>query len=246
MFKTGKNTTRSQGVHMETYSLTCILMFVVFGMMLVVGASSLNAAEAVDEQWKAEQIADALTAAPPSVTRDAKIYAWTPESEMILVRDGNGPYTCVASGSIEARTGKPVPHPDPMCYDQNAWAFSQAPGPEKEGMPSGLIWMLAGMSAKRGVAQEKIVGEGINEQLAARTADSSESEGEFVRMTPHIMIMPVPIDEHIAGLPTSYDPDHPLRPWIMAVGTPVEHLMVHFSDAAAKAMMEVGKYNNPK
>jgi hypothetical protein len=226
---------------MKKFLSSCMLIMVFLGMMLIVGAASLSAADAVDAQWKAEQIADALQAAPPSVTKDAKIYAWTKEGELILVRDGSGPYTCVASGSIEARTGKPVPHPDPMCYDQNAWAFSQATGPEKDGMPPGLIWMLAGMSAKRGVAQEKIVGEGINEQLAAETTDTSESEEEFVRMTPHIMIMPCPFDEEIAELPTSYDPDHPLRPWIMAVGTPVEHLMVHFPDAAAKGMMEVGK-----
>jgi len=214
---------------------------VFFGMTLLVAAASPNAADAVDEQWKAEQIADALTAAPPSVTRDAKIYAWTTDGEMILVRDGSGPYTCVASGSVLARTGKPVPHPDPMCYDQNAWAFSQAVGPEKGSMPPGLIWMLAGMSAKKGVAHEKLVySEGQNEQSAVKTPKTSESDQAFIRMTPHIMIMPVPSDEKIAELPTSYDPDNPLRAWIMAVGTPAEHLMVHFSDAAAKGMIEAG------
>lgn len=232
---------RSQYVNMKKYSSGLILILIVFGMTLLFAAASPNTADAVDQQWKAEQIADALRAAPPSVTRDAKIYAWTKEGEMILVRDGSGPYTCVASGSIAARTGKPVPHPDPMCYDQNAWAFSQAAGPEKDGMPPGLIWMLAGMSAKRGVAQEKIVyGEGQNEQ-ASKTKKTSESDEEFVRMTPHIMIMPCPVDEKIAELPTSYDPDNPLSPWIMAVGKPVEHLMVHFSEAAAKGMMEAGK-----
>ncbi len=236
---------KSQRVNMKKYSSTFILILVFFGMTLLLTAASPDVADAVDEQWKAEQIADALTAAPPSVTRDAKIYAWTTEGEMILVRDGSGPYTCVASGSILARTGKPVPHPDPMCYDQNAWAFSQAVGPEKGSMPSGLAWMLAGMSAKKGVAHEKLVlplsGEGQNEQSASKTTKTSESDQEFIRMTPHIMIMPVPVDEKIAELPTSYDPDNPLRAWIMAVGTPVEHLMVHFSFAAAKGMVEPGK-----
>ena len=33
-------------------------------------------ANAIDEKWKAEMIADALLAAPPSVTHNAMIYAW--------------------------------------------------------------------------------------------------------------------------------------------------------------------------
>lgn len=233
---------KSQRVNMKKYSSTFILILVVFGMTLLVAATSPNAAEAVDEQWKAEQIADALRAAPPSVTRDAKIYAWTTEGEMILVRDGSGPYTCVASGFASVRIGKPLPYPDPMCYDQNAWAFSQAVGSEKDSMPPGLIWMLAGMNTKKGVAHEKLVySEGQNEQSAVKTPTTSESDQAFIRMTPHIMIMPCPSDEKIAELPTSYDPDNPLRAWIMAVDTPIEHLMVHFSDATAKGMMEAGK-----
>ena len=70
---------------------------------------------ATDENWKAKMIADALLAAPPSVTATAKIYAWTDKGELTMVRDGDGPYTCVASGSFSVRVGKP-PLPTPIRY----------------------------------------------------------------------------------------------------------------------------------
>jgi hypothetical protein len=61
------------------------------------------------------------------------------------------------------------------------------------------------------------------------------------QMTPHIMIMTVPFNKNIAKLPTSYSLDSPPNAWIMAAGTPIEHLMVHFSDDDVKGMMEVGQ-----
>jgi hypothetical protein len=54
--------------------------------------------------WEQVQIADALRAAPPTVTHTAKIYAWHPYGQLVLVRDGPGPYT----------------HPDPAAHDPAA------------------------------------------------------------------------------------------------------------------------------
>ena len=87
----------------------------------------LRPALAADEDWKAKMIADALLATPPSVTATAKIYAWADKGELTMVRDGDGPYTCVASGSFSVRVGKPpLPYPDPLCADENGWAFLKA------------------------------------------------------------------------------------------------------------------------
>jgi hypothetical protein len=55
------------------------------------------------------------------------------------------------------------------------------------------------------------------------------------------MIMPVPFNKTMAQLPTQYRLDHPLSAWIMAAGTPIEHLMVHFSADDVKGMMEAGQ-----
>lgn len=201
-------------------------------------------AAAIDEQWKSEMIADALLAAPPSVTHDTKIYAWNAEGDMIAVRHGTGPYTCVASGFASLRLGKPpLPYPDPMCMDHNAWAFFQAVWSEKNPMKPeksyptapGLVWMLAGMGIKKGA-----VAMGKSETSVVK-ATMGKAGGEMFQMTPHVMIMPVPFDKNVAGLPTSYSLDSPLNAWIMAAGTPIEHLMVHFSHDDAKGMMEAGK-----
>jgi hypothetical protein len=201
-------------------------------------------ADAIDEKWKAEMIADALLAAPTSVTHNAMIYAWNAEGDMIAVRHGTGPYTCVASGLASLRLGKPpLPYPDPMCMDQNSWAFFQAIWAEKNPLKPekpyptapGMVWMLAGMSIKKGA-----VAMGKSETSVVK-ATMGKAGGEMFQMTPHVMIMPVPFDKNIAKLPKSYSLDSPLNAWIMATGTPIEHLMVHFSDDDVKGMMEAGK-----
>jgi hypothetical protein len=90
--------------------------------------------------WQAAQIADALHAAPPSVTHEATIYAWYPHGQLVLVRDGPGPYTCVASGSASLRfANPPLPDPDPFCADSNAWAFIQAYWTEEDVYPTETI-----------------------------------------------------------------------------------------------------------
>jgi hypothetical protein len=115
--------------------------------------SSLDAALAIEDNWKAAAIGDASLAAPPSVTADAKIYGWNKDGSLALARDGSGPYTCVASGAFSIRIGKPtLPYPDPMCLDQNAWSFIQALWNRETPLPTapGLVWMLAGMNVTKG------------------------------------------------------------------------------------------------
>ena len=82
--------------------------------------------------------------------------AWQPYGQLVLVRDGPGPYTCVASGSSSLRFGKPLrPSPDPFCADPHAWAASRPTGRKMTPTPTeairplprapGLVWMLVGM-----------------------------------------------------------------------------------------------------
>jgi hypothetical protein len=71
------------------------------------------------------------------VTDHAKLYAWRPSGQLVLVRDGNGPYTCVASGSASLRFGKPpLSYPDPFCADPHASAFIQAFWTEEDPDPT--------------------------------------------------------------------------------------------------------------
>ena len=195
-----------------------------------------------DESWKAAQIADALSAAPPAVTRDARIYAWDSTGQMILLRHGTGPYSCVASGNGSTRVGRPpLPYPDPMCLDQNAWRFFQRLWSEKNPLkPSrpyptapGLVWMLAGMGLGEGMVK---IGSGADTEVTVL-----QSGKKITRISPHLMIMPFPVDEKASQMETSYDPDNPDASWVMFAGTPIEHVMVHFSDENGKSMMQVGQ-----
>jgi len=219
-------------------------LFAVLGALVPWITGTLYPALAADKMSESEMIEDALRAAPPSVTDNARIYGWTETGDLMLVRYGTGPYTCVSSGAFSLRLGKPaLPYPDPMCMDQNAWIFLQAVWSEKNPIKPekpyptapGLVWMLAGMSVKKGA-----VAVGANETSVVAATESATGDGVF-QMTPHVMIMPVPFNKKRTELPTRYDLKNPLSPWIMAAGTPYEHLMVHFSDEDVAAMMEPGE-----
>jgi len=214
----------------------------IFSSLAMTFSSLANTAQAVDEAWKSATIADAVQAAPSSVTDTASIYGWTSDGELVLARYGSGPYTCIGSGSFSVRVGKPpLPYPDPMCLDQNSWAFIQAvwseknPANPKPPYPTapGLIWMLAGMN----------VSETAVDIGAASVSVAQEGTGTakgMVQMTPHVMILPLPFHEKSAAMGTAYALDEPLGSWIMAAGKPHEHLMVHFSDEDVNAMMKSG------
>ena len=210
--------------------------------VIVMLPALMSTAQAVDEAWKAATIADAARAAPPAVTDTASIYGWTAEGELVLARYGSGSYICIGSGSFSLRVGKPpLPYPDPMCLDPNAWAFIQAlwsaKNPAKPERPyptePGLIWMLAGMNVSKTAVD-------IGAASVSVAQESAEQEG-IVQMTPHVMILPLPFSEKAAEMSTAYALDDPLGAWIMAASKPHEHLMVHFSDTDVKAMMNPGQ-----
>lgn len=200
-------------------------------LLAVLTAVSPGLLHAQDQAWKDAQLADALLAAPTVVTDSAKIYAWNDNAEMILIRDGTGPFVCVASGLLSTRVGKPaLPFPDPACFDQNAWAFFQAfwaeANPMKPSKPyptaPGVVWMLGGMAVADGMVQ---VGTEKNAEISVM-----ESGQKIVRLSPHLMIMPLPVDEGESIMIGRYDTDHPHSNWTMFASTPLEHLMVHFTE----------------
>jgi len=195
--------------------------------------------------WPEEQIADALRAAPPNVTSDARIYAFKANGERALVRNGTGPYTCVASGSNSLRVGKPpFPYPDPLCADTNAWAFFEAVWNESDplrpskALPSapGMVWMLAGMNIDRGGIAYADKSRGT---VMITEAGAGDDAARHIQMTPHLMILPLPVDASQADLPTTYDPSNPLLTWVMAAGTPLAHIHIHFSEDERAALSAI-------
>ena len=188
--------------------------------------------------WEQAQIADALRAAPPSVTHQAKIYAWQPYGQLVLVRDGPGPYTCVTSGSASVRFAKPpLPSPDPFCADPHAWAFIQAYWTEEDPDPTeaitplprapGLVWMLSGM---RGVTNHVAAGKDeqalIQTRLTRAVQGAGHAAADAISLTPQLLLLPLPLDPAASEFPDTSDPTHPLTLWMRARGTPIGYVPV--------------------
>jgi hypothetical protein len=203
----------------------------------------------VSADWEHAQIADALRAAPLTVTHTAKVYAWQPFGQLVLVRDGPGPYTCVASGSSSLRFAKPqLPYPDPFCADPNAWAFIQAYWTEDDPDPTeairplprtpGLVWMLVKMpGASSHVATSKDAQVLVQTRLMGAAPGAGHMAPDTIAMTPQLMLLPLPLDPAAAELPETADSVHPLTLWMRARGTPIGYMPVPVPAAVHQALM---------
>jgi hypothetical protein len=223
----------------------CFARFRRFAGMLALTAP-LSCSGAAD--WEQAQIADALRAAPPTVTHTARIYAWQPYGQLVLVRDGPGPYTCVASGSASLRFAKPpLPSPDPFCADPHAWAFihaywtEEAPEPTEAIRPlpaaPGLVWLLAG---KQGATSH--VAAGKDEPAVVQTRRTGAVQGgghaaaDAVSTTPQLLILPLPLDPAASASPETSDPTHPLILWMRARGTQIGYVPVPIPEPVHQAL----------
>jgi len=208
--------------------------------------ASLSCSGAAD--WEHAQIADALRAAPPTVTHQAKIYAWQPFGQLVLVRDGPGPYTCVASGSASLRFAKPpLPFPDPFCADLHAWAFIQAYWTEEDPDPTeaftplpqtpGLVWMLVG---RHGVTSYVATGKNEPALVQMRLTRPAQGTGlaapDTISLTPQVLLLPLPLDPAASSFPETSDPMHPLTLWMRARGTPIGYVPVPVSEPVHQAL----------
>ena len=220
------------------------------GMLVLMAPLSCSGAA----NWEQAQIADALRAAPPTVTHQARIYAWQPFGQLVLVRDGHGPYTCVASGSASLRFAKPRrPSPDPFCADPHAWAFIQAYWTEENPEPTevirplpqtpGLAWMLAG---KQGITSPVAAGKDepalVQTTLMRAAQGAGYVEPDPIIPTPQLLILPLPLDPMTSAFPETSDPTHPLTLWMKARGTPIGYAPVPVPEAVHQALRVLPPY----
>lgn len=155
------------------------------------------------------QIANAMSAGPDVVGRDATILGWD-ESGMptVVLREGTNEWTCLADWPVS-------PGNDPQCFDPvwPAWNDAYLAGEEPNVERLGVAYMLAGGSDPSNtdpMAMEPLPGE------------------DWVTTPPHMMIL-VPGDLD----PADFTTDHTSgEPYIMWEGTPYEHLMVPVADMA--------------
>jgi hypothetical protein len=174
------------------------------GKLLVVTASTLLLASTVEAQQKqisdSAYIAQALSAAPAAVAKEATVVRVEKDGAMRTVRAGKNEFTCMVMGT------------DKMCNDRNSMEFIHAlmnhqPPPDKVG----ISYMLAG------------------DQGASNTdpyAMDKKADNHWIVTGPHIMIFG-PASKTL-GYTEAKDPD-PKKPYMMWAGTPYEHAMVPVS-----------------
>ena len=159
--------------------------------------AGLAAAQTKTGPSDAQYIAQALSAAPKGLAKDAAIVRMDKDGKMKTLREGKNGYTCMIAGGNK------------MCADANsmeffdAWMKHQNP-PDK----LGLTYMLAG-------------DDGASNTDPAATAQSTDNH--WVVTGPHIMV--VGPGSKALGLTEVPDPD-PSKPYMMWAGTPYEHAMI--------------------
>ena len=165
------------------------LMFVVFCLMVTCSAQA--------EKSKAELIAEAESAAPETITKNATIK--TPEGEVL--RKGSNNWTCYPGSGVIG----------PMC-NQAQWDNLLAALMKKESIEVkelSVSYMLAG--------EGDAIGTSNIDPFASEPTDSND----WIKEGPHLMIL-VPDPAILEGLSTN--PKDPV--YVMWKGTPYAHIMV--------------------
>jgi len=147
-------------------------------------------------------IADALSAAPPSLAATAMVMDW----EGNMLREGSGPYTCMPTPpSLQGKS--------PMCMDEpwKAWADAWTNQKEFKADRVGVSYMLAGDGGASNVDPY---------------ATGPTEDNQWVVEGPHLMVL-VPDPAMLEGLST--DPKNG-GAYVMWKGTPYAHIMIPTAD----------------
>jgi hypothetical protein len=163
-------------------------------------ALSLGTAIAQSDE---ELIAEAESAGPPGVAKNATIMAFDEDGSMRTLREGTNNFTCMADD--------PSPGHNPMCMDANAMAWAEA-WINKTEPPKGKVgfgYMLAGGGTPSNVDPY---------------ATEPPGGGEPAAEPPHVMIFNLP--EPAADYPRPDEEVEMSQPWVMWKDTPYEHLMI--------------------
>jgi len=151
----------------------------------------------------AAKIVNAMSAAPPAVSRNASVMEMAADGNMEMLRKGTGEWTCVPDDPSTAGN-------DPMCLDPNAMEWLHAyigksPPPAKVG----FIYMLQG-----------------GWDFSNLDPYANKPDGGKATITgPHVMVVGPAVkaapgyDRTGAGVNTA-------APYVMWKDTPYEHLMI--------------------
>lgn len=167
--------------------------------ILTAACLSLVIASTANSQDKEALIASAISAAPASVSADARVMDW----QQNVLREGSNGWTCLPDMPDS-------PGNDPMCLDEPwlKWAHAWMTKTKPTVSGIGFGYMMRGDSP------------------ASNTdpfAEGPTADNEWISdPVPHIMMI-VPDPSVLDGLPT--DPKNG-GPWVMWRGTPYVHVMI--------------------
>jgi hypothetical protein len=149
----------------------------------------------------AELIANAMSAGPAAISRNATIIAMEGD-KMRTLRQGKNEFTCVPDDPGS-------PGNDPMCLDKNGMLWLTAWMDHKDAPKGkmGLVYMLQGGSDASNV-----------DPFATQPAAGQK----WVTTGPHVMV--VGMAGMLDNVPTT--PDAPKAPFIMWGGSSYEHIMM--------------------
>ena len=167
---------------------------------LILVTAEAFAAQAADND---ALIANAMSAAPAAVAKNATVITFDDKLQVVVLKKGTNNFTCIPNDPT-------TPSDDPMCVDENGLAWVQAllakkPPPEGK---IGFGYMLKGETAASNT-----------DPFAAAPADGKWSEAG-----PHVMIFNA--KAAMAGYPKPGAKPDPTQPFVMWQDTPYEHLMV--------------------
>ncbi|MGE5112449.1 MAG: hypothetical protein ACM3JB_16410 [Acidobacteriaceae bacterium] len=153
----------------------------------------------------AQYTAQALSAAPAGVAKEAGVMRVNADGSMKTLRESKNGFTCMVIGT------------DRMCNDANSMEFIHAlltkqPPPDKVG----ISYMLSGDEGASNT----------DPYATGKTADN-----HWIVTGPHIMVFGPP--SKTLGFTRDKDPD-PTKPYMMWAGTPYEHAMIPVGGAKKK------------
>jgi hypothetical protein len=171
-------------------------------ILLIIPAST---AVSQAKMSKAQKIANAMTAAPRSISANATIMDWpaTEGAQMTTLRTGTNAWTCLPD--FPATKGN-----DPMCVDAQWMSFMDA-------MMSKSNPTITGTGVGYMIAPGGAYGSNTDPYAAAATANN-----EWGYDPPHIMLL-VADRNTIKSIPTTRQGG---GPWVMWSGTPYAHVMI--------------------
>ena len=151
----------------------------------------------------AELIANALSAAPAAVAKNATVALMDADGKMSTLKKGSNGWTCMPDDPNS-------PGNDPMCLDPNSMEWLMAymghkPPPNKVG----FMYMLQG---------------GSDASNTDPYATAPAAGGHWITTGPHVMVVG-PYAKLMPGYLKGADPDTSM-PYVMWGGTPYEHLMI--------------------